>query len=93
MCWPDTWLRAGQIGWHELENGALIRRAEEAGYDLLLSTDKNIRYRQNLAGRKIAIVILSNSNWPLVGPHLERIATIVNAAAPGSYAEIEIPFA
>ena len=53
--------RARQIGWHELENGELIQRAEEAGYDLLLSTDKNIRYQQNLSKRKIAFVILGNS--------------------------------
>ena len=45
---------ARQIGWHELENGELIQRAEDAGYDVLLSTDKNIRYQQNLSGRKIA---------------------------------------
>jgi hypothetical protein len=39
---------ARQIGWHELENGELIRQAENAGYEVLLSTDKNIRYQQNL---------------------------------------------
>ena len=39
---------ARRIGWHELENGELIQRAEEAGYEVLLSTDQNIRYQQNL---------------------------------------------
>ena len=48
---------ARQIGWHELENGDLLRQAEQAGYDLLLTSDKNIRYQQNLSGRKIAIVV------------------------------------
>ena len=62
---------ARQIGWHELENGELIEKAEEAGYDLLLSTDKNIRYQQNLTGRKIALVILGNPQWPLVKLYLE----------------------
>jgi hypothetical protein len=84
--------RARQIGWHELENGELIQRAEEAGYDVLLSTDKNIRYQQNLAGRRIALVILGNSLWPLVRLHLESIAAAVNACTPGSYSEIDIPF-
>jgi hypothetical protein len=83
---------ARQIGWHELENGALIYRAEAAGYDLLLSTDKNIRYQQNLSGRKIALVVLGNSNWPLVRVHLEKIAEAINAATPGSYTEVDIPF-
>jgi hypothetical protein len=83
---------ARQIGWHELENGELIDRADDAGYELLLSTDKNIRYQQNLAGRKIALVVLGNSQWPMVRLHLDRIIAAVNACTPGSYTEVEIPF-
>ena len=52
---------ARQIGWHELENGELIQRAEDGGYHVLLSTDKNIRYQQNLVGRRIGLVVLGNS--------------------------------
>jgi hypothetical protein len=83
---------ARKIGWHELENGELIERAENAGYEILLSTDKNIRYQQNLTRRKIALVVLGNSQWPRVRLHLDRIVAAVNACAPGSYTEIEIPF-
>jgi hypothetical protein len=82
---------ARKIGWHELENGELIERAESAGYEILLSTDKNIRYQQNLTDRKIALVVLGNSQWPRVRLHLDKIVTAVNACTPGSYAEIEIP--
>jgi hypothetical protein len=83
---------ARRIGWHELGNGDLIRQAEEAGYEVLLSTDKSIRYQQNLTGRKIALVILGNQQWPVVRLYLDRIAAAVNASTPGSYAEVEIPF-
>jgi hypothetical protein len=83
---------ARRIGWHELGNGDLIRQAEEAGYEVLLSTDKSIRYQQNLTGRKIALVILGNQQWPVVRLYLARIAAAVNASTPGSYAEVEIPF-
>ena len=83
---------ARRIGWHEMENGELIRRAEDAGYDVLLSTDKNIRYQQNLTGRKIVLVVLGNQQWPLVQLHLDKIAAAVNAATPGSFAEVDIPF-
>jgi|SRR5580658_840256 hypothetical protein len=82
---------ARKIGWHALENGELIRRAEEAGYDVLLSTDKNIRYQQNLTGRKIALVVLGQQQWPIVKMHLDRIAAAVNACTPGSYTGVEIP--
>ena len=83
---------ARKIGWHELGNGELIRQAEMAGYDVLLSTDKNIRYQQNLSGRKITLIVLSNQQWPVVRLYLDRIAAVVNAATPGSYVEVSIPF-
>jgi PIN like domain len=81
---------ARQLGWHELENGELIEKAERAGYDVFLSTDKNILYQQNLTARKIAIVVLGHQQWPVVRLHLEKIAAAVNAATPGTYQEVEI---
>jgi len=84
--------RAAQLGWHELGNGVLIQRAEEAGYDLLLSTGQNIRYQQKLSHRKIAIVVLTDQQWPNVRLHLERIVAAVSTAVPGSYVEVDIPF-
>lgn len=47
--------KAKDLGWDTLTNGELLKAAEEAGFEILLTTDKNIRYQQNLAGRKIAI--------------------------------------
>jgi hypothetical protein len=79
-------------GWDRPTNGALLKTAEEAGFDLLLSTDKNIRYQQNLSGRRIAIVILGNSRRPAVHRHIDRIIAAVNSATPGSYTEVEIPY-
>jgi hypothetical protein len=83
---------ARQIGWHELENGELIQKAEDAGFETLLSTDKNIRYRQNLSLRQIALVVLGNSQWPIVRLHLDKVIAAVNACKPGAYIEVEIPF-
>jgi len=48
-------------GWDRISNGALLKLAEKAGFDLLLATDKNMRYQQNLTSRKIAIVVLGYS--------------------------------
>lgn len=87
-----TVTKAITVGWEGLENGELIRKAEEAGYEILLSTDKNIRYQQNLKGRRIALVVLGNQQWPLVRRHVRSIAARVNAATPGSYTEVAIPF-
>ena len=82
---------ARQIGWHELKNGELLRQAEEAGYEVLLTSDKNMRHQQNLSQRTIAIVVLGNQQWPDVRLHLDRIAAAINSATPGSYTEVEIP--
>ena len=70
----------------------MLTTAEAAGFELLLTTDKNIRYQQNLKGRKIAIAVLGNSAWRMVRIYLDRIAVAVNEATPGSYVEVEIPF-
>lgn len=83
---------ARQIGWHELSNGLLIRTAEDAGFEVLLSTDKNIQYQQNLTGRTIALVVLGNQQWPLVKLYLDRVVDAVNTATPGSFVVVEIPF-
>jgi hypothetical protein len=82
---------AAQQDWDKLGNGDLLTAAEEAGFDLLLTTDKNMRYQQNLAGRKIAIVVLGQQQWPQLRPHIQRVIEAVNAVTPGSYAEVEIP--
>src|SRR5947208_1220021 len=78
--------------WDRISNGELLTVAEAAGFDLLLTTDKRIRYQQNLMSRKIAIVVLGNSTWRVVRLYLDRIALVVNAATPGSYTEVDIPF-
>lgn len=80
-------------GWNTLNNGALLSAAEEAAVDVLLTTDRRIRYQQNLLGRKIALVVITGTTkWSHVRLHLGRIAVVVNAATPGSYAEIDISF-
>jgi hypothetical protein len=79
-------------GWDRISNGELLKAAEAAGFQVLLTTDKRIRYQQNLAGRRIAIVVLGNSTWRVVRLYLDRIALAVNEATPGGYAEVEIPF-
>ena len=79
-------------GWDRISNGELLKVAEAAGFDVLLTTDKGIRYQQNLTGRKIAIVVLGNSTWRIVRLYLDRIALVIADATPGSYAEVDIPF-
>jgi len=78
-------------GCDTLSNGDLLDAAENAGFDVLLTTDKNLRHQQNLQSRKLAIVVLGKSRWSLVSPMMEQIVVAVNAAKPGSYALVDIP--
>jgi hypothetical protein len=86
-----TVTRAKQRGWDILSNGELLAEAERAGFEVFLTADKNIQYQQNLTGRRIAIVVLSTPQWPVVRLHIPAIAAAIDAATPGSFAEIGIP--
>jgi hypothetical protein len=57
---------------------------------VFVTADKNIRYQQKLEGRRIALVILSTPQWPVVKLHIDKIVAAVNAATPGGYFEVEI---
>lgn len=85
-------MEAFERGWERLVNGDLLNAAEAAGFDLLLTADKNLRYQQNLTGRKLAIVVLGNAQWPVLRRYVESVVAAVNAATPGSVADVEIPF-
>jgi hypothetical protein len=86
-----TVVEAMARGWDQLSNGELLTAAEEAGFDVLLTTDKNIRYQQNLKGRRLAIVVLGNSQRPAVERCIDRVIAALSAATPGSYFEVQIP--
>jgi len=68
----------------QLENGELLRAAEAAALDILLTSDQNIPYQQNLTGRKRALVVLGSNIWPIVQNYAANIAAAVDRAAPGS---------
>jgi hypothetical protein len=79
-------------GWERLVNGALLETAETAGFEVFITADKNIRYQQNLTRRKIAIITRGNAQGPVLRRYVDRVVAAVDAAVPGSYAEVEIPF-
>jgi hypothetical protein len=81
-----------EMQWHpQLENGELLKAAEASGFDVIVTSDQNIRYQQNLTGRKLAFVVLGSNIWPVVRDHGAAIATKVDAATPGSYEFLEMP--
>ena len=80
-----------EMQWHlQLENGDLLDAAEASGFDVMVTSDQNIRYQQNLTGRKLALVVLGSNIWPVVHQHGAAIAAKVDAATPGSCEVIEM---
>ena len=81
---------ANEQGWSTLLNGELLRAAETAGFDVLLTTDTSLRFQQNLAGLRIAVVVINKNRWKLVRQQLPDIAAAIRAASPGSWTIVEI---
>ena len=77
-------------GWDNLRNGELLEAAEAAQFDVFLTTDRNIRYQQNLSVRKISNIVLSKGRWKLIKAMLPAIAAAVDAATPGNFIEVQI---
>jgi hypothetical protein len=82
---------AYECGWSTLKNGELLSAAELKGFELLITTDKNLKYQQNLASRSIAVLVLGTTSWPRIQSAVEIVVAAVAAASPGTYAEIAIP--
>ena len=73
-------------GWYHLSNGDLIENAE-AKFDVFITTDKNLRYQQNLNHRKVAILVLPTTRWPNLKEFGPEIALAASGLSKGSYLE------
>lgn len=82
---------AYERGWSALKNGELLQAAEKAGFAVLVTTDMSLKYQQNLAGRHIAIVVLSTTSWPRIRAAAEEVAFAIAQSNAGSYIELQIP--
>jgi hypothetical protein len=82
---------ASQLKWSTLKNGELLAAAEHAGFDLLITTDRNLAYQQNLRNRSIGVLVLGAGNWPRIERSVVVVVDAVNRAGIGSYEEVLIP--
>jgi len=82
---------ADDMGWGELTNGLLLAAAEERGFDLLVTADKNIRHKQNRAGRRIGILALPTNNWRHILEHVRDVVAAIDRAGQGVYQAVDLP--
>lgn len=82
---------AYERGWSKLTNGELLDAAEKEGFEALVTTDANLQHQQNLASRRIAVVVLTTPSWPRIQRAIGPILLAIDQAAPGSYTEVRVP--
>ena len=81
---------AYELGWATLKNGELLAAAENSGFEVLVTTDTNLQYQQNLNQRKIAIVVLSTTSWPRIQKNIKAIVSAIDLATTNSYQSVAI---
>lgn len=86
-----TVVSAFEKGWSELDNGELLAAAEAEGFDALITTDQNLRYQQNLAERRIAVVVLLTTNWPRIERNIPLVLDAISNVSVGTYQEVSFP--
>jgi len=79
---------AYEMGWAKLNNGDLLAAAEKS-FDAFITTDQNLRYQQNLTGRRLAILVLPTTSWPEIQKHTKKIFDVVIALKPGDFVELD----
>ncbi|HEV8370601.1 MAG TPA: hypothetical protein VGQ39_21815 [Pyrinomonadaceae bacterium] len=86
---PHSVTTAYELGWSTLENGDLLSAAE-ASFDLLITTDQHLYYEQNLASRKLAILVLMTTSWPRIRMFISEIREKLDAMKAGDYVELTL---
>ena len=74
--------------WATLDNGELLAAAERSGFDVLVTTDRNLAYQQDLTKRKLAILTLPTTRWPQIREHASEIVAALSTLEPGDYREV-----
>jgi hypothetical protein len=86
---PSHEIRTAQeLGWDTLQNGDLIRAAEPL-FDVLVTSDQNLKYQQNLSERKLAIVVLPTNYLPDVLRLAPKVTKALAEIRAGDFIEIE----
>ena len=82
---------AHERGWSQLKNGELLDSAEKEGFAVLVTSDANLKHQQDLASRKLAIVVLTTTSCLRIQLIADDVVAAVDRVKPGGYVEVEVP--
>jgi hypothetical protein len=77
------------LGWGGLKNGALLKAAEAAKFDVFITGDRALEYQQHLASYNLAVLSLSSNNWPIIKNYVAEIAAAIEGAVRGTCTRVE----
>ena len=80
---------AGSLKWKGTRNGRLLAAVEAAAFGVMITNDKQMERQQRLLRRPFAVLILSATNWPVIEPHVAKIAQAVDESKPGTVVRVE----
>ena len=81
---------AFEMGWSTLRNGELLDRAEQNSYELLVTTDHQLRYQQDLSSRGLAVLVLLSTSWPRMQTRVQEIQSAIGNMQTGEYRELAV---
>jgi len=73
-----------------LNNGALLTAAEQDRFELLITSDQELAYQQNLTARRIAVLVLSTNNWSVVKNRMSDISAAIETVSQGGFMFVDI---
>ncbi len=73
-----------------MTNGDLLKVAEREGYTVFVTTDQNLKYQQNMTGRRMGIVVIMSASWPRIQQRIPEVLAAINKAAASGYEEVRI---
>ena len=88
---PHEAIHAAFLGWAALGNGELIRAAQESCFTALITCDQNMQHQQNLAGQRLAFIVLTTTHWPTIRDNVAELLAAVDSVGPGGYVTINLP--
>jgi hypothetical protein len=80
---------ADGLGWAAIANGELLHLAEAEGFDIIVTAEQNLTYRQNLVGRNIGLVVLGTNRWPTLRRNVELVVEALASLLPGGFCIVE----
>ena len=81
---------ADEQGWATISNGELLKAAEGAGFDVVLTCDQNVIYQQNIEGRQLALIVLSTNDWNVLKHCAATVAASIDRARTGRHEVVEL---